>query len=197
MEQVHGTPDAFGSPYRLLSGAVVPRPIAWVGTRDEDGEANLAPYSFFNVVSIDPPIVMFAPVGRGDARKDTAKNFMGTEECVVHIVTEGTVAAMNETAATLEPDEDEFEHAGLERAATEVVDAPRVANARVAFECTLYDAQEVGNSMLLMAEVVHAHVDAALLTDGKFDTEKLDAVGRLAGGWYARLSDRFELERPP
>ncbi|WP_435193904.1 flavin reductase family protein [Natronomonas sp. EA1] len=197
MDQVHGTPDAFGSPYRLLSGAVVPRPIAWVGTQNSEGKANLAPYSFFNVVSADPPIVMFAPFGQGDDRKDTAVNVMETGECVIHVVTESTVEAMNETAATLAPDEDEFEHAGLERAPTEVVDAPRVADARVAFECTLHDAQEVGGSMLIMAEVVHVHLDEELLTEGKFDTEKLDAIGRLAGGWYARLSDRFELERPP
>ena len=191
-----GTPDEFGSPYRLLSAAVVPRPIAWVSSRGPRGE-NLAPFSFFNVAAIDPPVVLFAPVGVGDDRKDTPENVLATGAFVVNVVTGDLVEAMNETAASLGPDESEFDRAGVTAVEATAVDAPRVAEAHVALECTLYDSMEVGGSTLLLGEVVHAHVDDDLLVDGKLDVTKLDAVGRLAGGYYASTRDRYHLERPP
>ncbi|QIB74137.1 flavin reductase family protein [Halogeometricum borinquense] len=192
-----GPPDAFGSPYRLLSGAVVPRPIAWVSTRAPDGTHNLAPYSFSNVATTDPPTLLFSSGGTGDDRKDSARNAIETGAFVYNVVTEDVAEAMNETSATLEPDGDEFEHAGVTPADSVVVDAPRVAEATVSFECRLADTLEVGASTVVLGEVVHAHVDESVLTDGKIDTRKLDAVGRLAGNEYARLTDRFSMERPP
>lgn len=194
---MEGAPDAFGSPYRLLSAAVVPRPIAWVSSRGPRGE-NLAPFSFFNVVAIDPPVVLVAPVGVGDDRKDTPENVLATEAFVVNVVTGDLVEAMNETAATLGPDESEFDRAGVTAVDATAVDAPRVEEAHVSLECALYDSMEVGGSTLLFGEVVHAHVDDELLVDGhKLDVTKLDAVGRLAGGYYASTRDRYHLERPP
>jgi len=191
-----GPPDAFGSPYRLLSGAVVPRPIAWVSSRGPAGE-NLAPYSFFNVVAVDPPVVAFAPVATADDPKDSLRNALGTGAFVVNVVTRDLAAAMNASSATLPPGESEFDRAGVDRAEAERVDAPLVADARVSFECELYESIEVGGSTLVLGEVVHAHVAESVLTDGKMDVGKLDAVGRLAGDWYASTDDRFELERPP
>ncbi|WP_396612735.1 flavin reductase family protein [Haloferax sp. S1W] len=191
-----GSPTDFGSAYRVLSGAVIPRPIAWVSTHNEDAD-NLAPYSFFTVASIDPPIVVFAPVGRGDSLKDTPRNAIEHGEFVINIVTGDLVEAMNQTAATVDSGVDEFEHAGIEKAESTVVDAPRVADAHVAFECTLHDTIEMGSSTLVFGEVVHVHVADNVLTDGKLDTTKLDAVGRLAGSQYATTRDRFELTRPP
>jgi flavin reductase (DIM6/NTAB) family NADH-FMN oxidoreductase RutF len=192
-----GPPAEFGGGYRLLSAAVVPRPIAWVASRAPDGTANLAPFSFSTVAGIDPPVLMVAPVGVGEDRKDTADNVLATGECVVHVVTRDVVEAMNATSATLPPGDDEFAHAGLEKADAVAVDAPRVASARVAMECRLHDRAEIAGSTQLFLEVVHAHVDDELLVDGKLDVTTLDAVGRLAGGWYAATDDRFELERPP
>ena len=191
-----GAPDAFGSAYRLLSAAVVPRPIAWVSSRGPRGE-NLAPFSFFTVVAIDPPVVLFAPVGVGADRKDTAENALATEAFVVNVVTDDLVAAMNESAATVAPDESEFERAGVTPVEATVVDAPRVAEAHVSLECTLYDSMAVGGSTLVFGEVVHAHVDDDLLDGGKLDVTRLDATGRLAGGYYARTRDRYHLDRPP
>jgi flavin reductase (DIM6/NTAB) family NADH-FMN oxidoreductase RutF len=191
-----GAPEAFGSPYRLLSAAVVPRPIAWVSSRGPRGQ-NLAPFSFFNVAAIDPPIVMVAPVGVGEDRKDTPENVLATEAFVVNVVTGDLVEAMNETAATLAPGESEFERAGVTAVEATAVDAPRVDEAHVSFECTLSESMELGGSTLLFGEVVHAHVDDDLLVDGKLDVTKLDAVGRLAGGYYASTRDRYHLERPP
>ncbi len=182
------------SAYRLLAGSVVPRPIAWVSTRGEMGE-NLAPYSFFNVVSVAPPVVMFAPVGTGDDLKDTPTNILDTEEFVVNIVTMDLAEAMNATSATVE--KSEFEHAGLARAAGVRVEAPRVAEAKVAFECELYDFVEIGRSAMVLGEVVYAHVAEDVTTEGKVDVTKLDAVGRLSGSYYASTRDRFSMERPP
>ena len=191
-----GPPDAFGSPYRLLSTAITPRPIGWISTTSEDGVDNLAPYSFFNVVAIDPPVVMFAPVG-SDNLKDTPTNVKATEEFVVNIVTEAIVEKMNATSATLPEGESEFDHTELDRGESIVVDAPRVAAAAVSLECTLYDWIEVGGSVLILGEVVHAHVDEDVLTEGKIDIKKLRTVGRLSGSLYATTAERYSIERPP
>ena len=191
---MEGAPEAFGSPYRLLSAAVVPRPIAWVASRGPRGE-NLAPFSFYNVAAVDPPTLMIAPVGVGDDRKDTPENALATEAFVVNVVTGDLVEAMNETAAT--GDENEFDRAGVTAVEATAVDAPRVAEAHVSFECELADSMELGGSTLLFGEVIHAHDDDDLLVDGKLNVTKLDAVGRLAGGYYASTADRYHLERPP
>ena len=192
-----GPPDEFGSAYRLLSSVVVPRPIAWVGSYDADGRANLAPYSFFNVVSASPPVVYFAPGGTGEHRKDSANNAIESGAFTVHVVTRALAEAMNATSATLAPDEDEFEHADLDRVDATHVDAPRLADAPVVLECDLYDTQEIGHQTLVFGEVVYAHVDDDLLDElGKPDVRELDAVGRLAGSYYCTTGDRFRLERP-
>ena len=208
-----GPPDAFGSVYRLLSGAVVPRPIAWVSSRSPDGRDNLAPYSFFNVVAVDPPVLMFSPVGRAatGGLKDTARNILGdagtgehgdgdadgTAEFVIQLVDSDLAEAMNASSATLAHGESEFEHAGVTPVEAEAVDAAYVAEAPVAFECTLYEAHGVGGSTMVLGEVVRAHVDEELLTDGAFDVRQFDALGRLAGEFYCDTEGRFTMERPP
>ena len=190
-----GAPDDFGSAYRLLSTAVTPRPIGWISTTSEAGVDNLAPYSFFNVVAVDPPVVMFAPVGSTDL-KDTPRNVRETGEFVVNTVSRDLVDQMNATSATLGAGESEFDHVGIERAESVVVDSPRVAAAKAAFECELYDWIEVGGSVLILGEVVHAHVDEDVLTDGQIDIESLDTVGRLSGSQYASTAERFGIDRP-
>ena len=190
-----GPPEAFDSAYRLLSTAVTPRPIGWISTTSEAGVDNLAPYSFFNVVAVDPPVVMFAPVGSSDL-KDTPRNVRETEQFVVNVVTRDLVEQMNATSATLGPEKSEFDHVGIERAESVVVDPPRVAAAKIAFECELREWIEVGGSVLILGEVVHAHVDEGVLTEGNVDIDKLDTVGRLAGSQYASTAERFSLDRP-
>lgn len=190
-------PDTVDSMYRTLSGGVIPRPIAWVSTRSPEGTDNLAPFSFFNVVSVSPPILMFSPVNPPEGVKDTTRNVLDTEAFVVNVVTADIVEAMNETSSSLREGESEFEHAGVTRADAETVAPPRVAESPVNFECELADSLEVGDSTMILGEVGHVHVDDELTTAGKLDVRKLDVVGRLAGSFYSYTRDRFSLERPP
>src|SRR6056297_1759751 len=129
--------DDLDSAYRLLSTAVTPRPIAWVSTRSEDGVDNLAPFSFFTVASVAPPILAVYPVGTEGDLKDTPRNLQATGECVVNVVTSDVVESMNETSATLAPEANEFDHADVTPAESARVAPPRVAEARVALECEL------------------------------------------------------------
>ncbi|MFC4549015.1 MULTISPECIES: flavin reductase family protein [Halorussus] len=193
-------PDAVPSLYRTLAGAVVPRPIAWVSTTDPEGVDNLAPYSFFNVVAVDPPVVMFAPVDDPESPeglKDTPRNVRETEEFVVNVVTADLAEAMNETSATLPAGESEFDRAGLTRAESRRVSPPRVAESPVAFECSLYEMLSIGGSTMVLGEVEWVHVADEVTTDGAVDVEKLDALGRLSGSLYATTDERFSMERPP
>ncbi|MEF8789125.1 MAG: flavin reductase family protein [Haloarculaceae archaeon] len=189
-----------GWTYRTLTSIVVPRPIGWVSTTGADGVDNLAPYSFFNVATTDPPTVLFAPGRRSyaeDGRTDTARNVRDTGEFVVNLVTPGFAEAMNETSATLAPGESEFDHAGLERAESTVVTPPRVAGVAAAMECELREVQRIGAHELVLGEVVRFHLDDRLLTDDdRVDVTEVDAVGRLASSWYDRTERRFEMERP-
>jgi len=183
--------------YRTLTSTVAPRPIGWIATTGPSGVDNLAPYSFFNVVSVDPPTLMFAPGVRADGLTDTARNVRETEEFVVNVVTRPFAEAMNETSASIPDDESEFDHAGLERAASEEVRPPRVAGVEVAYECELRETQRVGSHHVVMGEVVYAHLDDDLLTPaGKVDVERLDVVGRLAGSFYDAVENRFRMPRP-
>jgi len=192
--------EGVGWCYRTLTSIVVPRPIGWISTTGTDGVDNLAPYSFFNVATTDPPTVLFAPGRRShaaDGRTDTARNARETEEFVVNLVTTEFAEPMNETSATLDPGVSEFDHVGLERAPSTVVDPPRVAGVAAAMECSLREIQSVGAHELVLGEVVRFHLDDRLLTDDdRVDVTEVDAVGRLASSWYDRTERRFEMERP-
>ncbi|MFO7648481.1 flavin reductase family protein [Halomonas sp. 3H] len=190
-----------GKIYRLLSGSICPRPIAWVSTLDAAGNANLAPFSFFNVVSVNPPVLGFSPLLDGDGNpKDTIRNLGEVGECVVHISGEGLVKEMNATSAGLEHGADEFVHAGLEKVAMAGVSVPRVAGAPVAFGCRLREIIRFGDQPLagnlVLAEVVSIHVDDTLWDGRHVDAEGLKPIGRMAGNDYARCTDLFEVERP-
>jgi len=190
-----------GKIYRLLSGSICPRPIAWVSTLDGQGNANLAPFSFFNVMSVNPPVLGFSPLLDGDGNpKDTLRNLGEVAECVVQISGEGLVQEMNATSAGLEHGADEFVHAGLEKVAMAGVSVPRVAGVPVAFGCRLREIIRFGDGPLagnlVLAEVVSIHVEDALWDGRHVDAEGLRPIGRMAGNDYARCTDRFEVERP-
>jgi len=191
---------ADGNLYRTLTSLVVPRPIGWVSTTAPDGTDNLAPYSFFNVACVDPPVLQFAPGkrrGRPGDLTDSQRNVEATGEFVVNVVTREFAAAMNQTSATLDPGESEFDHAGLGRAESTEVTPPRVAGVVAAFECEHRETVDVGSNALVLGDVVRAHVDDRVVNEvGKVDVGTVEVVGRLAGNWYDHVESRFEMERP-
>jgi flavin reductase (DIM6/NTAB) family NADH-FMN oxidoreductase RutF len=178
--------------YFLLTSLVVPRPIAWVSTLDAQGVRNLAPHSYFNVASNDPPIVHFTQTGR----KDTLTNVEATGEFVISLVSMELAEAMNLTAADFPPGEDEFTWAGVEAAPSSHVAPPRVAAARAAMECRVRTIIPMGNGNMVFGDVLAFHLDEAIYSDGRVDMEGLSSVGRLGGSWYAAVDDPFRLERP-
>ncbi|GAB4516119.1 MAG: flavin reductase family protein [Anaerolineae bacterium] len=192
------------SVYKLMTGAVLPRPIGWISTVDAEGRPNLAPYSFFNVVCAEPPTVLFCPsIRRTDGQpKDSLRNARATGEFVVNIVTEDIAAAMNITATEFPPDVDEFDMAGLTAAPAVAVKAPRVLESPIHFECKVTHIIEIsdqpGGGSVVIGRVVHMHVDdRVLLGEDKINLSALKPVGRLAGASYTRVTDVFDLIRPP
>ena len=190
--------------YLLLRDSIVPRPIAWVSTIDDQGRSNLAPYSFFNVCSAHPPVVGFAIGPRPRTAsgaviaKDTLANIRAHRELVVNLVPESLLEPMVATSTNLAPGEDEFAHAGLVALPCESVRPPRVAGAPVAFECTLYDVIEIGNHHWVMAQVVRTHVDERIYLGERkgvnhrvdpLQDESLRPVGRLGRANYVRIRD--------
>lgn len=189
--------------YKLLSGTVVPRPIGWISTVDENGTFNLAPYSFFNAFSHDPPHVIFGSGRRSDGNKDTASNVMETGEFVVNLVSESTVEAMNITATELPPQVDEFHLAGLTPLPSQLVKPPRVGESLVNLECKMvhhYHVEESSGagSIIIIGRVVMMHIEDDILGENnRIDYDAYKPVGRLAGGGYCRVNDIFTLDRPP
>lgn len=188
---------------KLMTGSIVPRPIAWISTRNQDGQPNLAPYSFFNMVCANPPTVVFAAMIRStDGRpKDTLNNIKENEEFVVNIVTEELAEAMNLSSLETPPDVNEFELAGVTVEESTIVKVPRVAESPIHFECKLRDILEIstqpGGGYVITGTVVHLHIDdGIMLGTDKIDLAALSPIGRLAGGGYVRMTDLFNLERP-
>jgi flavin reductase (DIM6/NTAB) family NADH-FMN oxidoreductase RutF len=178
--------------YFLMTGLVVPRPIAWVSTLSEDGVRNVAPHSYFQVVANDPPHVIFSSTGV----KDTLRNVRATGEFVVNLTTQHVLEQMNATAADLPHGEDEFTWFGIEDAPSSVVAPPRVAAAKAHLECRLVHELALGNGNLVVGEVVHVHVAKDVWREGRVDPVLLDPVLRLAGTGYATLGEVFKMPRP-
>jgi flavin reductase (DIM6/NTAB) family NADH-FMN oxidoreductase RutF len=196
--------------YKLLTGIVVPRPIALVSTIARNGVVNLAPFSAFCQSGVNPPAVLFCPVLRvpdgpdpgphPDLRKDTLRNVEETGEFVVNVVNDAIAAGVNDTAAEVPPDVDEFQLAGFTPIASHAVRPPRVAESPAQMECKLlqvvYVSRAPGAGVIVLGEVVRFHVRADLFEDFRIDPAGLDAVGRMAGNTWVRTRDRIELIRP-
>ncbi len=188
--------------YGWMTSAIAPRPIAWVSTIAADGRTNLAPFSFFQGVTSNPPTLMFVPVNnRAGEPKDTVRNIRQVPEFVVHVVPFSLAEPMNASAATLPYGESEFEKFAIATVPSTKVRPPRVATAPVAFECTLHQIVEIGEGPLA-AQVVFGRIhlvhvsDDVLGPDGRIDAAKLDLIGRLSGDWYCRTTERFTVKRP-
>lgn len=188
-----------------LLGAVGPRPIALASTLDRDGRPNLAPFSYFNVFSVRPPILIFGPnrSGRTGQNKDTAHNALDTFEVVVNVVTYDMTEQMNVASADFAPDVDEFAKSGFTPLPSELVAPPRVAESPVQFECKVREVKVVGGSggsgNLVVCEVLRMHVHPRVLDEaGKIDPRKIDLIGRMGGLWYVRANGEalYEVQRP-
>ena len=187
--------------YKLLVSTVVPRPIAWITTQDLDGSVNAAPFSFFNAVSGNPPVVAIGIGGRapGDV-KDTGGNIRRTGQFVVNMVSDALAAAMNVTAIDFDKSVNELSEAGLTTAASAKVAPPRIAEAPVAFECERLVIVEVGvDRAVVLGRVVAIHIKDEFVLDPArcyVDTPNLDLIGRMHGsGWYSRTRERFDMPR--
>lgn len=180
--------------YRLMTSLIVPRPIAWVGTRSENGVDNLAPFSFFNGVSSNPPIVSISIArGRGGALKDTARNVLAQKELSVSIVSLPQLQAMHDSSAPYPADQSEFEALDLQALACDLINAPRPGAAKVTLECVLHQAIDLETTHLILARVVAFHIQDGLLQNGVVDPLALDPIARL-GGNYAQLGALHKLE---
>jgi flavin reductase (DIM6/NTAB) family NADH-FMN oxidoreductase RutF len=208
--------------YRILIDTVAPRPIAWVSTLNQ-GQLNLAPFSFFNVVSAKPPLLGFSPalrqVDRRAAPKDTLRNIRATGEFVVNVVTFAVAEAMNLTSGEYDSSVDEFEIAKLTTRPSRLVKPPQVAESPISFECKLEriidfgkqdfanqeiskqdsgkaDSGETLGGSLVIGEIVSIHLSDDILKGGRLDPDSLDLIGRMGGNRYARTTQRFEMMRP-
>ncbi len=188
--------------YKLMTGAIVPRPIAFVSSVSADGVLNLAPFSFFAGVSADPPVICFCPMVRSSdgKKKDTLHNIEAMGEFVVNIVSEELVPQMNICSGEYPPDVDEFALSGLTPVDSDLVKPPRVGESRISMECKLRQIIPVSDKPLgasiVLGEVLRFHVQDALFDNFKIDPDHLRAVGRMGGPTYTRTRDRFDLERP-
>ena len=188
--------------YQWMISTILPRPIAWVSTISAGGKTNLAPYSFFQGVTANPPTLMFVPVNnRQGQKKDTVRNIEAVPEFVVNLVAHEMAEQMNRTAALLPYGDSEFEKFGIVAAPSTKVRPPRVAGAPVAFECTLDRIVHIGEGPLaanvIFGRIHAAHIsDAVLGADGRPDARKLDLIGRLGGEDYTTTRDIFTIERP-
>ncbi len=191
--------------HQLLLGAIGPRPIAFASTLDQEGNANLAPFSFFNVFSANPPILVFSPArsGRTGQSKDTFNNAKAVPEVVINVVNYNMVHQMSLASSPYAPGIDEFVKAGFTALASQKVAPFRVAEAPVQFECKVQQiielGQEGGAGNLIVCEVVQMHIHEDLLNEnGLIDQHKIDLVARMGGDWYCRANTEsmFEIKKP-
>ena len=192
-------PNTFERFNGVLTGVIVPRPIAFVSTMSPDGEVNLAPYSFFNAVSYNH-VVFSSSRHVSNKSKDTLRNIEETGQFVVNIVVDPIADAMNATAAEYPEGVDEFEIAGLTHAPSQIVKPPRVAESPVNIECELDQVVQIGSGPhehgLVIGKILLMHVSDDVIDGHRIDQAKLMATGRMAGNMYCRTNDRFEMVRP-
>jgi flavin reductase (DIM6/NTAB) family NADH-FMN oxidoreductase RutF len=183
--------------YKLLLATVLPRPIAWITTKDRNGVVNAAPFSFFNVFGSDPATVGVGIGSRGPGEpKDTRANIRATDQFVVNLVPFALAEQMRVTSIAFPKHVEEPSQAGLTLTASERVAVPRILNAPVSMECTFMQEVVLGSFSLVLGRILLLHVaDEAILDPERLhiDAAKLDLIGRMEGGWYTRTTERFEL----
>jgi flavin reductase (DIM6/NTAB) family NADH-FMN oxidoreductase RutF len=187
--------------YKFLIGSIIPRPIAFVTTISKDGVLNGAPFSYFNIVSSNPPMISLSIQRSAGSQKDTARNIIDSKQFVVHIVDEHNVEKINKTAASLPSDQSEVKLANLTSVDSVKISVPGVTEAKIRMECSLEHSLELGSSDspgcdFIIGRVVQFHIEDEIYENGRIDARGLAAVSRLAGNNYAKIGEIFEIERP-
>lgn len=188
--------------YKLLVGSIIPRPIALVTTLSNENIVNIAPFSYFNIVSSNPPLLSVSVQRKAGKKKDTARNAIEKGEFVIHVTDENIVAGANETAAELPPEESELDRTNFTLTDSEQIAVPGIKEAKIRFECKLEQAIPLGGSDLelgcdlLIGRVICYHIDETLYHEGRIDAIGLNPVARLAGTNYSKLGEQFSIERP-
>ncbi len=187
--------------YKLLTGSVIPRPIGWISTVDENGINNLAPFSYFNAVGEDPPHVMFSTVRGNNKNKDTLTNVLANKQFVVNMVTEELAEQMNTTSQSVPSDIDEFELAGLTPIPSLKIKPMRVNESPITFECKMVhhyflENHKQGGSCIIIGRIVMMHFDDAVVLDNyKINMENYKPIARLAGSNYSKIGEIFSIKR--
>lgn len=187
--------------YKFLIGSIIPRPIAFVTTISKDGVLNGAPFSYFNIVSPNPPLISLSIQRSEGKQKDTVRNIIELKEFVVHIVDEQNVEKINKTAASLPPDQSEIELANLTPVDSVKISVPGVKEAKIRMECSLEHSIELGGldspgCDFIIGKVVQFHIDRDIYENGRINPSGLAAVSRLAGTNYAKIGEIFSIDRP-
>lgn len=187
--------------YRLLTGSVVPRPIAWISTRSASGVNNIAPYSFFTVASCMPPVLAIVHVNpKSGQEKDTLRNLRETGECVVNTVSAADGDRMNGSCAPYPPETGEFDAVGIESADSRVVSVPGVASAAVRMEGRLRDVVTIADTpmggQVMLIDVLAIHVQDELLVDGQIDPTRIELLAKLGGDHYSLSQSARSMARP-
>jgi flavin reductase (DIM6/NTAB) family NADH-FMN oxidoreductase RutF len=187
--------------YKLLTGTIIPRPIGWISTIDENGINNLAPFSYFNMVSSDPACLMFSTRRDDNKYKDTLNNVLQNNQFVVNLVTIDVVEQMNTTSAAVPATVDEFELANITPIDSVFVKPKRVKESLVHFECEkihhyFMDNETGGGACIIIGKIITMHIDDSILMENhKIDLEKYKPVARLAGSNYSKLGELFQIKR--
>ncbi|MEC1237751.1 flavin reductase family protein [Bacillus paralicheniformis] len=186
--------------YKFLIGSIIPRPVAFVTSLSEEGVLNGAPFSYFNIVSSNPPMISLSIQRFEGSQKDTARNILNSKEFVVHIVDEQNVEKMNLTAASLPPSQSEVQFAELTPVESVKVSVPGVKEAKVRMECVLEYSLELGvkhsdGCDFMIGRVVQYHIESSIYENGKIDPKGLGAISRLAGHDYAKNCEKINRKR--
>lgn len=187
--------------YRLLTGGITPRPIAWISTRSKDGIDNLAPYSFFTVASCNPPILLYTQITQRSAvDKDTLQNLQETGDCVVNIVNSNLLEKMNMTSANIGTDQSEFDHAAVKHTPSLKVTPLSVKESPVRYECTLREVITVSDlpsgGTVVLLDVKSIYVRDDLYSNGIINQDIIDSVGKIGGDSFSLTTKQLDLDRP-
>lgn len=187
--------------YSYLTGTVAPRPIAFASTIDKTGDVNLSPFSFFNIMGINPPILVFAPNNRGrdGSKKDTILNLEEVPEVVINMVDYSMVQQMSLSSVEFPRGTNEFIKSGFTEEKSVFIKPPRVQESKAQFECKVLEIKQIGTMNLVICEIILAHFSEQIIgKNGKIDQQKTDWVARMGGDWYTRANElaMFEVEKP-